>query len=83
MGGRPNPFAAARPANRTQQEQGNSPGSGRHMSLDAIMNVRPTLQALSPNPLSYCKGSNRAKLYKKKYAYGRSPSIGNGKQGSR
>ena len=43
MGGRPNPFAAARPANRTQQEQGNSPGSGRHMSPNAIMNVRPTL----------------------------------------
>jgi hypothetical protein len=44
MGGRPNPFAAARPANRTQQEQGNSPGSGRHMSPNAIMNVRPTLR---------------------------------------
>lgn len=43
MGGRPNPFAAARLANRTQQEQGNSPGSGRHMSPNAIMNVRPTL----------------------------------------
>ena len=43
MGGTSNPFAAARLANRTQQEQGNSPGSGRHMSPNAIMNVRPTL----------------------------------------
>lgn len=43
MGGRPNPFAAARLANRTQQEQGNSPGSGRHMSPNAMLNVRPTL----------------------------------------
>jgi len=42
-GERPNPFATARLANRTQQEQGNSPGSGRHMSPNAIMNVRPTL----------------------------------------
>ena len=43
LGGTYNPFAAARLANRTQQEQGNSPGSGRHMSPNAIMNVRPTL----------------------------------------
>ncbi|KAH0447284.1 hypothetical protein IEQ34_023888 [Dendrobium chrysotoxum] len=36
-------LTAARLANRTQQEQGNSPGSGRHMSPNAMLNVRPTL----------------------------------------
>jgi hypothetical protein len=41
MGGHPQTFAAARLSPRTQQEQGNSPGSERHMSPNAIMNVRP------------------------------------------
>lgn len=51
MGGRPNPFAAARLANRTQQEQGNSPDSGRHMSPNAIMNVRLTLDYVGTVPV--------------------------------
>ncbi|KAG7529268.1 hypothetical protein ISN45_Un97g000520 (mitochondrion) [Arabidopsis thaliana x Arabidopsis arenosa] len=42
-GGTSNPFAAARLANRTQQAR-RPPGSGRHMSPNAMLNVRPTLR---------------------------------------
>lgn len=51
MGGRLHPFAAARLANRTQQEQGNSPGSGRHMSPNAMLNVRPILHYVGTVPV--------------------------------
>ncbi|CAD5318310.1 unnamed protein product [Arabidopsis thaliana] len=50
-GGTSNPFAAARLANRTQQAR-RPPGSGRHMSPNAMLNVRPTLRRC-------CRGTGR------------------------